>query len=194
MDEALALPTEQSAHTALRTQQLLAYEHGIGDAIDALGGSYSVEAMSRGLEEEAAAMIEEIDTLGGMVAAIEAGHVQRQIEKAAYAHQLDVESGDRVVVGVNRFEEDGQREAEIAVHEIPEGLEERKAADLDKLRRERSGDAVARALDALSEAAAADGNLVDAIFDAVKVEATLGEVADRLRDAFGEYRESSCLG
>ncbi len=191
MDEALALPTEQSARTALRTQQLLAYEHGAGDAIDALGGSFSIEAMTRDLEDEAAALIEEIDDLGGMVSAIEAGHVQRQIEKAAYAYQLDVESGDRTVVGVNRFEEEAQGEVEISVHEIPEGLEERKAADLELLRRDRDGDAVARALDGLREAAAAEGNLVEAIFDAVKVEATLGEVADCLRDAFGEYHDSS---
>jgi len=95
MDEALALPTEQSARTALRTQQLLAYEHGAGDAIDALGGSFTIEAMTRDLEEEATALIDEIDDLGGMVAAIEAGHVQRQIEKAAYRYQLDIEAGEQ---------------------------------------------------------------------------------------------------
>ncbi len=190
MDEALALPSEQSARTALRTQQLLAFEHGAGDAIDALGGSYTIEALTRELEEEAEALIEEIDTVGGMVAAIESGHVQRQVEKAAYAYQLEVESGERTVVGINRFEEDA-RGVEIALHEIPEGLEERKAAELDRLRNERDADAVGGALDRLGELAAGDGNLVEGIVDAVKAEATLGEVADRLRDAFGEYRESS---
>jgi methylmalonyl-CoA mutase N-terminal domain/subunit len=204
MDEALALPTEQSARIALRTQQLLAHELGAADVIDPLGGSYTVEAMTRDLEQEAAAMIEQIDTLGGMVAAIEAGHVQRQIEKAAYAHQLDVESGARTVVGVNRYIEEGAG-AEITVLEIPEGLEERKAAELAALRRERDNDAVAAALDVLHGAASRPGaptgvaapseepNLVEAIFAAVRVEATLGEVADRLRDAFGEYRDTAGL-
>jgi len=160
--------------------------------------------MTRDLEQEAAAMIEQIDTLGGMVAAIEAGHVQRQIEKAAYAHQLDVESGARTVVGVNRYIEEGAG-AEITVLEIPEGLEERKAAELAALRRERDNDAVAAALDVLHGAASRPGaptgvaapseepNLVEAIFAAVRVEATLGEVADRLRDAFGEYRDTAGL-
>ena len=193
MDEALALPTEQSARTALRTQQLLAYELGAGDVVDALGGSFAVESLTRDIEDEAAALIERIDTLGGMVAAIEDGYVQRQIEKAAYAYQLAVESGERTVVGVNRLRE-REGETEIAVHEIPAGLEERKAADLETLRRQRSADAVARTLDNLREAAAADANLAEAIFEAVKVEATLGEVADCLRDVFGEYRDSSRAG
>jgi len=194
MDEALALPTEESARTALRTQQLLAFEHGAGDAIDALGGSFTIEAMTRDLEEEAATLIEEIDNLGGMVAAIEAGQVQRQIEKAAYAYQLEVESGERTVVGVNRFAEADQEGSEIAVLAIPAGLEERKAAELEILRRERDQDAVAAALDRLHEAASGEDNLVEAAFDAVRVEATLGEVADRLRDVFGEYHDPTRLG
>jgi methylmalonyl-CoA mutase N-terminal domain/subunit len=188
MDEALALPTERSARTALRTQQLLAYEHGAGDVIDPLGGSFTIEAMTRDLEEGAVALIDEIDTLGGMVAAIEAGYVQRQIEKAAYAFQLEVESGARTVVGSNRFE-DEEPGAKISVLAIPDGLEERKAEELEALRRDRDNDAVAAALDTLHEAASSDANLVEAVFDAVKVEATLGEVADRLRDAFGEYQD-----
>jgi len=194
MDEALALPTEESARVALRTQQLLAYEHGAGDAIDALGGSFTIEAMTRDLEEEASALIGEVDDLGGMVAAIEAGWVQRQVEKSAYAYQLDVESGERTVVGVNRFTEQEQGGAEIAVLAIPEGLEERKAAELEMLRAERDADAVAAALDRLHEAAVSDANLVEAVFAAVKVEATLGEVADRLRDAFGEYHDATRSG
>lgn len=192
MDEALALPTEQSVRTALRTQQLLAYEHGIGDVIDPLGGSFTVEAMTTDLEEEAAVVISEIDKLGGMVTAIEAGYVQRQIEKSAYDHQLAIESGERSVVGVNCFEEEERDGPEIAVHETPEKLEQRKAAELEGRRAERDGDAVARALDALHASASSDNNLVEAIFEAVKQEATLGEVADRLRDAFGEYRDPSC--
>ncbi len=192
MDEALALPTERSARTALRTQQLLAYEHGVGDVIDPLGGSFTIEKLTTDLEEEAAVLIGEIDKLGGMVAAIEAGYVQRQIEKAAYDHQLAIESGERPVVGINCFEEDERSDPQIAVHEIPEGLEQRKAAELEAWRAERDSDAVARALDALHVSVSSDTNVVEAIFEAVKQEATLGEVADRLRDAFGEYRDPSC--
>ena len=192
MDEALALPTERSARTALRTQQLLAYEHGVGDVIDPLGGSFTIEKLTTDLEEEAAVLIGEIDKLGGMVAAIEAGYVQRQIEKAAYDHQLAIESGERPVVGINCFEEEERSDPQIAVHEIPEGLEQRKAAELEAWRAERDSDAVARALDALHVSVSSGTNVVEAIFEAVKQEATLGEVADRLRDAFGEYRDPSC--
>ena len=192
MDEALALPTERSARTALRTQQLLAYEHGAGDVIDPLGGSFTIEKLTTDLEEEAAVLIGEIDKLGGMVAAIEAGYVQRQIEKAAYDHQLAIESGERPVVGINCFEEEERSDPQIAVHEIPEGLEQRKAAELEAWRAERDSDAVARALDALHVSVSSDTNVVEAIFEAVKQEATLGEVADRLRDVFGEYRDPSC--
>ena len=192
MDGALALPTERSARTALRTQQLLAYEHGVGDVIDPLGGSFTIEKLTTDLEEEAAVLIGEIDKLGGMVAAIEAGYVQRQIEKAAYDHQLAIESGERPVVGINCFEEEERSDPQIAVHEIPEGLEQRKAAELEAWRAERDSDAVARALDALHVSVSSDTNVVEAIFEAVKQEATLGEVADRLRDAFGEYRDPSC--
>ena len=192
MDEALALPTERSARTALRTQQLLAYEHGAGDVIDPLGGSFTIEKLTTDLEEEAAVLIGEIDKLGGMVAAIEAGYVQRQIDNAAYGHQLEIESGERPVVGINCFEEEERSDPQIAVHEIPEGLEQRKAAELEAWRAERDSDAVARALDALHVSVSSDTNVVEAIFEAVKQEATLGEVADRLRDAFGEYRDPSC--
>ena len=192
MDEALALPTERSARTALRTQQLLAYEHGAGDVIDPLGGSFTIEKMTTALEEAAAVLIGEIDKLGGMVAAIEAGYVQRQIEKAAYGHQLEIESGERPVVGINCFEEEERSDPQIAVHAVPEGLEKRKAVELEAWRVERDSDAVERALDTLYASASSDGNVVEAIFEAVKQEATLGEVADRLRDAFGEYRDPSC--
>ena len=145
-----------------------------------------------GLEEAAAVLIGEIDKLGGMVAAIEAGYVQRQIEKAAYGHQLEIESGERPVVGINCFEEEERSDPQIAVHAVPEGLEKRKAVELEAWRVERDSDAVERALDTLYASASSDGNVVEAIFEAVKQEATLGEVADRLRDAFGEYRDPSC--
>ena len=197
MEEALSLPTEDSARTALRTQQLLAFEHGAGDTADPLGGSYAIEQLTNDLEAEAVELIERIDELGGMVAAIDAGWVQKQIEEAAYAHQLDVESGARTIVGVNRFREepksgnseDGTPGEGIALQQIPEGLDERKAEELERLRRDRDTDAVERGLDRLDRAAAGDTNLVEVILDAVRVQATLGEVAHRLRRTFGEYRD-----
>ncbi|MFQ5745421.1 MAG: methylmalonyl-CoA mutase [Acidobacteriota bacterium] len=189
MDEALALPTSESARTALRTQQLLAFEHGAGDVIDPLGGAYAVEALTRDLEDEAWAILESVDQLGGMVAAIDSGYVQRQIEKSAYADQMAVEAGNRVVVGVNRFAEDDEGVEKITLLEIPAGLEERKARELERLREGRDADAVGRALDALERVARGDDNLAEAIFEAVRMEATLGEVADRLRQVFGEYKD-----
>ncbi|MFW6198798.1 MAG: acyl-CoA mutase large subunit family protein, partial [Acidobacteriota bacterium] len=163
MDEALSLPTEAAARTALRTQQLLAMEHGAGDVIDALGGSWALERLTEDLEQEATELLDEIDSRGGMVAAIEQGWVQRQIEDVAYRHQLDVESGRRTVVGVNDYVEEADEEAHIEVHSIPEGLEERKAEELERLRSERDSDAVERALDDLGEAARGEANLVERI-------------------------------
>jgi len=191
MDEALALPTEESVRTALRTQQLLAYEHGAADIVDPLGGAFSIEAMTGDLEEEASAMLETIEQMGGMVAAIEAGYVQRQIETAAYEHQMAVESGERVVVGVNRFEDEAEGATDMALLQIPPALEAKKAKELEELRRGRDGDRAAHALDRVTEAAEGTANVVEAILEAVRAEATLGEVADRLREVFGEYRDGA---
>jgi methylmalonyl-CoA mutase N-terminal domain/subunit len=191
MDEALALPTEESVRTALRTQQLLAYEHGAADIVDPLGGAFSIEALTGDLEEEATAILDTIDRMGGMVPAIEAGYVQRQIEKAAYEHQMAVESGDRVVVGVNRFEDDVEAATDMKLLQIPPALEEKKEEELEALRRDRANDKVERALDRVTSSAEGGANVVEAILEAVQVEATLGEVADRLRAVFGEYRDGA---
>jgi len=191
MDEALALPTEEAVRTALRTQQLLAFEHGAADVIDPLGGAFTVESMTRDLEEEAWTILETIEQMGGMVSAIESGYVQRQIEKAAYEHQMAVESGERVVVGVTRFEEETAGETEMVLLQIPPGLEEKKADELEKLRLGRDRDRVERAFDKVTGAAEGTANIVEAIFGAVQEEATLGEVADRLREVFGEYRDGA---
>ena len=189
MDEALSLPTEAAAKTALRTQQLLAYEHGAGDVIDALGGAYAVERLTDQLQEEAEEILRSVDEIGGMVAAIEGGAVQRQIEESAYETQMAVESDAQRVVGVNCFVEDASQGSSIETHTIPAGLEEARALALARLREERDRDAVSRSLDRLSEVASTQGNLVDATLDAVRNQATLGEVADRMRDVFGEYRD-----
>jgi methylmalonyl-CoA mutase N-terminal domain/subunit len=191
MDEALALPTEESVRTALRTQQLLAYEHGAADIVDPLGGAFSVESMTAELEEEASTILDTIEQMGGMVSAIEAGYVQRQIEKAAYAHQMAVESGDRVVVGVNRFAEETEGATDMTLLQIPAALEAKKATELAELRSGRDAGRVERALDQVTSAAEGSGNVVEAILGAVHEDATLGEVADRMRAVFGEYRDGA---
>jgi methylmalonyl-CoA mutase N-terminal domain/subunit len=193
MDEALALPTEESVRTALRTQQLLAYEHGAADIVDPLGGAFSIESMTGDLEEEASAILDTIEQMGGMVPAIESGYVQRQIETAAYDHQMAVESGERVVVGVNCFEDEAVGATDMALLQIPPALEEKKAEELEMLRRDRDGERVERALDRVTGAAEGAANVVEAILEAVTAEATLGEVADRLREVFGEYRDGATV-
>jgi methylmalonyl-CoA mutase, N-terminal domain len=185
-DEALALPTEESARVALRTQQILAHESGVADVVDALGGSYAIEALTNELEARATALIAEVDAKGGMVAAIEAGFPQREIERRAFEHQRAVESGARVIVGVNRFGDDA--EGDPALHRLDPALEAAQVARLARFRAARDDAAARRATRALAEAARGTSNLVPIILAAVKARATLGEIADALREVFGEYR------
>jgi methylmalonyl-CoA mutase N-terminal domain/subunit len=187
-DEALALPTEESARVALRTQQILAHESGVADIVDPLGGSYALETLTSEIEARAAAIIADIDARGGMVAAIEAGWPQGEIERRAFEHQLAVESGARVIVGVNRFGDDAA--GEIALHRLDPALEAAQAARLARLRATRDGAAADAATRALGEAARGTENLLPFILRAVKARATLGEIADALRAVFGEYRPS----
>jgi methylmalonyl-CoA mutase N-terminal domain/subunit len=186
-DEALALPTEEAARLALRTQQILAYESGVTETPDPLAGSYYVETLSNQLEAAAWTYLDEIETLGGTLAAIERGFQQREIQEAAYQVQREIDSGDRIVVGVNRFRDD-----EIStppVHKIdPEG-ERRQVERVRRVRAERSDAAWTTAMDALERVAGTDGNLMPAILDAVRAYATVGEISDRLRVAWGEHRE-----
>jgi methylmalonyl-CoA mutase N-terminal domain/subunit len=186
-DEALALPTEDSVRVALRTQQIVAYESGVTNTIDPLGGSYFVEAMTDAIEREAEGLIARIDAMGGMVEAIEAGYVQAEIQKAAYRYAREVEEERRIVVGVNRY-----RTAE----EPPEGLlridrrvQDDQLASLKALRARRDDGAVKTSLQALREAASGEANLMPPIIDAVRRYATVGEICDVLRGVFGEYRE-----
>jgi methylmalonyl-CoA mutase N-terminal domain/subunit len=187
-DEALALPTEGSARLALRTQQILAHEAGVADVVDALGGSYAIEALTSEIEARAAALISEIDARGGMVAAIEAGWPQREIERRAFEHQRAVETGARVIVGVNRFGDDAG--GDVPLHQLDPALELAQIERLRRLRAERDGAAAAAATRAVGEAARGTENLVPRILRAVKARATLGEIADVLRSVFGEYRPS----
>jgi len=191
MDEALGLPTERAVLLALRTQQVLAHESGVCDTVDPLAGSYYVEALTNAIEDEARATIARIDALGGAVRAIERGVPQREIHEAAYAWQKRVESGDAVVVGVNRFVEAAPAVPEVL--RVDERLARERVERLRALRAGRDPAAVERALGAIEHAARGDANLVPPIVAAVIERATLGEVADRLRAVFGTHRESFAI-
>jgi methylmalonyl-CoA mutase N-terminal domain/subunit len=185
-DEALALPTEESVRLALRTQQVLACEAGVTEVVDPLAGSYYVEALTNEIEMRASALIAEIERQGGMVKAIESGWAQRQVAEAAWEYQRDVESGQRVVVGVNRFVE--SESPHIRLHEHAERHEAEQAEALRRLRAERDSTRVAGALAELRAAAEGDVPLVPVLVEAVKTYATIGEIFDVLREVFGEYR------
>jgi methylmalonyl-CoA mutase, N-terminal domain len=186
-DEALALPTEAAARLALRTQQVIAYESGVASTPDPLAGSYFVERLTDQLEDAANDYLEQIDAMGGAIKAIDAGFQQRQIQEAAYRTQREVESGEQVVVGVNRFRDDEVHTPDLQRID-PEG-EREQVERVRSVRHERDADAWARAMDALGEAAAKTDNMLPPIVDAVKARATLGEVSDALRAVFGEHRE-----
>jgi methylmalonyl-CoA mutase N-terminal domain/subunit len=188
MDEALGLPTQDAALLALRTQQVLAHETGVGDTVDPLAGSYYVETLTDRIEAEAAAYIEKIDSLGGSVRAIEIGFQQREIHEAAYRWQKQVEAEDAVVVGVNRFVEgDAMRPP---VLKVDESLQRERAERLRALRERRDAGAVTTALDSIGDAARGDTNLIPLILTAVETGATLGEISDSLRAVFGTHHES----
>jgi len=189
-DEALGLPTEESARIALRTQQIVANESGVADIIDPLGGSWAIEAMTDEIEGRAEQYLRKIDEMGGMVHAISKGYVQREIQDAAYAWQRQVEAKQKVVVGVNAFRSD---DPPVTVMKVDPALEERQVAQLHAFRRERNGTAAKQAVEAVRAAAKGTDNLMPLILAAVKAEATLGEISDALRDVFGEYRETVVL-
>ena len=184
-DEALALPTERSARIALRTQQILAHEAGCTDTADPLGGAYFIEALTEELETRALELIERVDELGGAVAAVEQGFVQREIEDAAFGHTQEVESGERVIVGVNRFVE---REAEpIELHRLDPEAERRQLERTAGVRAERNADAARAALADVRRVAHEDGNLLVPMRDALRARCTIGEICDELRAEFGTY-------
>jgi methylmalonyl-CoA mutase N-terminal domain/subunit len=185
-DEALALPTERAAKIALRTQQILANETGVPDTVDPLAGSYFVETLTNEVEQRAWQYVDKIDGMGGAVAAIEAGFVQEEIHEAAYRIQQGIETGQRVVVGVNRFQE--ADEAPVEVQIIGEEEVARQIERVHALRASRDRAAVDRALEAVETAARGTGNALPAMRQALRARATLGEVSDALRGVFGEYR------
>jgi len=189
-DEALGLPTEASARIALRTQQIVANESGAADIIDPLGGSWAVEAMTDEIEARAEAYIKKIDEMGGMVQAISKGYVQREIQDAAYAWQKSVEAKEQVVVGVNAYTSE---DAPVTVMKIDPILEEQQVSRLKAFRAKRDNVAAKQAVDAVRAAAKGTDNLMPVILAAVKAHATKGEIADAMRDVFGEYRETVVL-
>jgi methylmalonyl-CoA mutase N-terminal domain/subunit len=189
MDETLALPTEKAVEIALRTQQLVAYETGVTNVIDPLGGSYLIEALTNRLEEGAEEYFRRIEELGGVLAAIDQGFFQREIADAAYRYQREIEKGERVVVGVNFFQNLGE-EIEIDLLRIDPAVEKRQHERLARLRSERSDEAVSRALGALERGAQGDSNLMPLIIDCARAYCTEGEIIETLRGVFGEYRES----
>jgi methylmalonyl-CoA mutase N-terminal domain/subunit len=188
-DEALSLPTEQSVQTALRTQQILAHESGVADAVDPLGGGYLIEDWTKKLEEMARDYLETIEEKGGMLSAIQSGWVQDQISQAAYEYQQDVESGDQIVVGVNEFTSEEDEEPEKMKLD-PQG-EKRQKERVQSVRDERDTDAAQQALEELQEAAVSGENLVPKVIDCVETYCTLGEIIETLKQEFGEYTESN---
>jgi methylmalonyl-CoA mutase N-terminal domain/subunit len=191
LDEAYALPSEQAATLALRTQQILAYETGVTETPDPLGGSYFVENLTARMEQEARAYIAQIDAMGGMIDAIERGFPQAEIADASYRYQRAVESGERIIAGVNAFQEDSEEQIEILrMNEESSAIQQKKLRDL---RERRDGDRVQRALLELRTCAAAQGNTMPYILEAVRAYATLGEICDALREVFGTYQERGVL-
>jgi methylmalonyl-CoA mutase N-terminal domain/subunit len=187
-DEALALPTEESVTVALRTQQIIAYESGVTSTIDPLAGSFYVERLTDELESEAEALIRKIDDIGGMVAAIEQGFVQKQIEESAYRFGQTIESGDRVIVGVNKFQSSEQTRMQL--FEVPEVSQQRQIEKVRQIRRNRDRTRVETALEEVRQAARGTENLMPPILNAVKAYATLGEISQTLVSVFGEYNET----
>jgi methylmalonyl-CoA mutase N-terminal domain/subunit len=186
-DEALALPSEESARLALRTQQMIAAETGVANTVDPVGGAWTIEARTRAIEQEALALIERLDAAGGTVAALEAGIIQRQIDDAAYATQQAIERGEMVIVGVNQYVT-GDRPA-LTLHQIDAAGEARQRAAVAAVRQARDPAPWRDALAAVGDTARGTGNLLPPILAAVDARATIGEIADVLREVFGEHRE-----
>jgi methylmalonyl-CoA mutase N-terminal domain/subunit len=186
-DEAHSLPTEDSVRTALRTQQVLAHESGVADTIDPLAGSYYIESLTDKIEQDAMALIDKIDEAGGVVKCIEDGFIQRQIENAAYQYQQEIERGERIIVGVNKFQIEEDHKPPLL--RVDPEVEKTQVAKLAEVRENRNNAQVEASLTKLEAAAQGDDNLMPLIYDCVKEYATLGEICNVLRKVFGEYKD-----
>ena len=185
-DEAYALPSEEAVRIALRTQQIIAYETSVADTIDPLAGSYYVEYLTNRIEEEAMRYIDRIDAMGGAVAAIEKGYIQREIVESAYRYQKEIEGKEKVVVGVNEFKT--EEKTPIPILRVDPAVEKKQIERLNVIKRKRNGAKVSNVLDELCHAAEGDENLMPVILEAVEEYASLGEICDVLREVFGEYK------
>ncbi|MFO7986366.1 MAG: methylmalonyl-CoA mutase family protein [Desulfatiglandaceae bacterium] len=192
MDEALCLPSEEAVQIALRTQQLIAYESGVADTVDPLGGSYFMETLTQEIYERAKAYIDKIDEMGGAVEAIEKGYIQREIQDSAYTYQREIEKEERIVVGLNRFQTQEERPGHLL--RVDPSVQKEQAESLKKLKAERDNEKVKQSLSTLQKAAQGGDNLMPFILEAVRSYATLGEICDLLRGIFGEYQQVSTLG
>ncbi|MEP6636747.1 MAG: methylmalonyl-CoA mutase family protein [Acidobacteriota bacterium] len=191
MDEALALPTEQSARLALRTQQVIANESGVADTADPLAGSYAIEQLTDEIENRAADYLKKIDAMGGMLRAIEVGYVQREIQEAAYRYQRAIETKDAIVVGVNAYHV--QEETRVNILRVDPAVEQAQVDRLRAVRNRRDAGAVEQALARLEESARGTENLLPRIFECVEAYGTVGEISNRLRRVWGEYKETSTV-
>jgi methylmalonyl-CoA mutase N-terminal domain/subunit len=192
-DEALGLPTADSARIALRTQQIIGYESGVADVVDPLAGSYYLETLTAELIARARTLIGEVDKLGGSIAAIESGWMQREIGESAYRAQRAIESGQSPVVGVNRFADPETAEATVPIQQIDPAIERDQVARVRAYRAQRDRVAVEQHLNAVRTAAAGSTNLMPYFIEAFESGATIGEVADALRSVFGTYRASEVV-
>jgi methylmalonyl-CoA mutase, N-terminal domain len=192
-DEAFAIPTETTAELALRTQQVLAYETGVANVADPLGGSYFIEALTDRIEREALAIIERIDRMGGMVPCIQNGRIQKEIAAEAYRHQQRIENGEQVVVGVNRFTRDEPERQQLQLWELDSALGARQREELARVKAQRDNSLVARTLVNLRDTARSDQSLMPAIIDAVRAYASIGEICGVLREEFGTFQEPASL-
>jgi len=190
MDETLALPSDRAAKIALRTQQVIACETGVANIIDPLGGSYFIEQLTDRMEREAGEYFERIAEYGGVIPALEAGFQQREIARAAYRHQMELESGKRVIVGVNGYIDAGEQ-PRIPILKITPEDSQRQIDNLKEVRRKRDPQAVRSTLDKLADAARSEANLMPSLIDCAGAYVTLGEMVGVLKEAFGEYREAA---
>ena len=190
-DEALALPSEEAVQVALRTQQIIAHESGIAATVDPLGGSYYIEWLTNQIEAGIQKYLDKIDEMGGVLAAIKNGYIQREIMRSAYDYQRAVDSGEQVIVGVNKFTIEEERTPPLL--EIDEAVEKKQIERLKKLKQERDDERVSQVLNKVRQVAQSDENVMPVLIEAVKAYATVGEISSVLRDVFGEYREPSII-
>jgi methylmalonyl-CoA mutase N-terminal domain/subunit len=185
-DEALSLPTEEAARIALRTQQIVAFECGAADTVDPLAGSYFIESLTREVEEAAWKLVRKIDAMGGSVSAIEQGFIQDEIARSAYEYQKNIESGHKIIVGVNKFQ--SKEEASISLLRVDDNIRNLQVEKLKKLKSNRDHAKVDQCLQSLNDRASNGENIMPIVVEAVEHKCTLGEIADTLREVFGEYK------